>query len=79
MAQPKKQTTKRRTGSRRSHLATKLQRIVNRTSPVKVVYKKHKAALPKVKKDSAQPKKQTVSKSGVKSKTKKPPTNKSKK
>ena len=40
MGQPKQQTTRRRTGNRRSHLLAKLQRAVNRTSPVKVVFGK---------------------------------------
>jgi len=37
MAQPKKQTSPRKTGLRRSHLRLKLARMVNATSPVKVV------------------------------------------
>ncbi len=36
MGKPKKQTTKRRTGNRRSHEVLKLARKVNGTSPVKV-------------------------------------------
>lgn len=36
MAQPKKQTSPRKTGMRRSHLVLKLARKVNATSPVKV-------------------------------------------
>lgn len=36
MAQPKKQSSPRKTGLRRSHLRLKLARMVNRTSPVKV-------------------------------------------
>jgi ribosomal protein L32 len=36
MGKPKKRTTPRRTGSRRSHLVLKLARRVNATSPVKV-------------------------------------------
>ena len=36
LATPKKQTTKSKTGKRRSHLLRKLQRAVNRRSPVKV-------------------------------------------
>lgn len=35
MGKPKKRTTHRRTGSRRSHLVLKLARKVNATSPVK--------------------------------------------
>jgi ribosomal protein L32 len=37
MGKPKKRTTPRRTGNRRSHLVLKLARRVNATSPVKVV------------------------------------------
>lgn len=36
MAQPKKQTSPRKTGLRRSHLMLKLARRVNAKSPVKV-------------------------------------------
>lgn len=36
MAQPKKQTSPRKTGLRRSHLRLKLARRVNASSPVKV-------------------------------------------
>lgn len=36
MAQPKKQSSPRKTGMRRSHLRLKLARQVNKTSPVKV-------------------------------------------
>ena len=36
MAQPKKQTSPRKTGLRRSHLRLKLARMVNAKSPVKV-------------------------------------------
>lgn len=36
MGQPKKQTSPRKTGLRRSHLVLKLARRVNATSPVKV-------------------------------------------
>lgn len=35
MAEPKKQTSMRKTGLRRSHLLLKLARRVNKTSPVK--------------------------------------------
>lgn len=35
MGKPKKRTTPRRTGSRRSHLVVKLARAVNAKSPVK--------------------------------------------
>jgi len=36
MGKPKKRTSPRRTGTRRSHLRLKLARKVNATSPVKV-------------------------------------------
>lgn len=36
MAEPKKQSSPRKTGLRRSHLKLKLARRVNATSPVKV-------------------------------------------
>jgi len=36
MPEPKKQSSPRKTGLRRSHLRLKLARAVNRTSPVKV-------------------------------------------
>ena len=36
MAQPKKQSSPRKTGTRRSHLRLELARRVNKTSPVKV-------------------------------------------
>jgi ribosomal protein L32 len=36
MGKPKKRTSSRRTGSRRSHLTLKLARAVNAKSPVKV-------------------------------------------
>lgn len=50
MGKPKKQTSPRRTGNRRSHLILKLARKVNTKSPVKVVTTKNdtgKAALQK--------------------------------
>lgn len=36
MGKPKKRTSPRRTGTRRSHLVLKLARVVNGKSPVKV-------------------------------------------
>ncbi len=36
MGKPKKRTSPRRTGTRRSHLKLKLARVVNAKSPVKV-------------------------------------------
>jgi ribosomal protein L32 len=43
MGKPKKQTTGRRTGTRRSHLVLKLARQVNATSPVKAYTTKREA------------------------------------
>lgn len=43
MGKPKKRTSPRRTGMRRSHLVTKLARRVNAKSPVKVVLKRKPA------------------------------------
>ena len=40
MGKPKKRTSSRRTGMRRSHLLTKLAKSVNAKSPVKVNFKK---------------------------------------
>jgi ribosomal protein L32 len=40
MGKPKKRTSSRRTGSRRSHQVVKLARRVNALSPVKVYEKK---------------------------------------
>ncbi|HVO86724.1 MAG TPA: hypothetical protein VMT23_03330 [Candidatus Binatia bacterium] len=47
MGKPKKRTSSRRTGMRRSHLFGKLARRVNATSPVKVTTKKAKVSPPK--------------------------------
>jgi len=41
---PKKRTSARRTGMRRSHLVLKLARRVNSTSPVKVITSKKQLA-----------------------------------
>ncbi len=46
MGKPKKRTSPRRTGMRRSHLALKLARAVNATSPVKVYTTRKESALP---------------------------------
>ncbi len=43
MGKPKKRTSHRRTGSRRSHLRLKLARAVNAKSPVKVYTTKREA------------------------------------
>jgi hypothetical protein len=44
MGKPKKRTSARRTGMRRSHIVLKLARRVNTTSPVKVVTSKKQLA-----------------------------------
>jgi len=44
MGKPKKQTSKRKTGLRRSHLALTLARTVNGKSPVKVYTTKRESA-----------------------------------
>jgi ribosomal protein L32 len=48
MAQPKKQTSPRKTGLRRSHLVLKLARRVNATSPVKAHTTKRETGKKKV-------------------------------
>ncbi len=48
MGKPKKRTSSRRTGSRRSHLVLKLARQVNGLSPVRV-----KVGTKKMKRDSS--------------------------
>ncbi|MEM6998104.1 MAG: hypothetical protein AAF413_04300 [Patescibacteria group bacterium] len=54
MGKPKKKTSSRRTGNRRSHLVRKLARAVNRTSPVRVkLGSPKKTASPKAKKSPA--------------------------
>ncbi|MGH7195809.1 MAG: hypothetical protein ACREGA_03460 [Candidatus Saccharimonadales bacterium] len=47
MGKPKKRTSPRRTGSRRSHLALKLARQVNAKSPVKARTTKRETGKPK--------------------------------
>lgn len=44
MGKPKKRTTPRRTGTRRSHLVQKLAAKVNAISPVKVIVSRRKRA-----------------------------------
>lgn len=44
MGQPKKQTSPRKTGLRRSHLVLKLARTVNSKSPVKAYTTKRESA-----------------------------------
>ena len=68
MAEPKKQTSPRKTGLRRSHLVLKLARRVNGSSPVKVKTTKRetgKKLLARIKNGStgaAEPKKTATSK-----------------
>ena len=49
MPEPKKQSSPRKTGLRRSHLRLKLARMVNKNSPVKVFETKKKTPNLKVK------------------------------
>jgi ribosomal protein L32 len=44
MGKPKKRTSSRRSGMRRSHIVTKLAKRVNALSPIKVNTKKTKTA-----------------------------------
>ena len=53
MGQPKKRTSHRRTGARRSHLVVKLARRVNSTSPIKVWTKAAKQPAPVAKDQKA--------------------------
>lgn len=70
MAQPKKQSSPRKTGLRRSHLLLKLARRVNAKSPVKVKTTKNEtgkakqteAVAKKATKKTATPKKTTAAK-----------------
>ena len=48
MGQPKKQSSPRKTGTRRSHLVLKLARRVNGTSPIKVKTTKRETGKDKV-------------------------------
>lgn len=47
MGKPKKRTSPRRTGTRRSHLRLKLARRVNAKSPVKVTTTRRETGAPK--------------------------------
>ncbi|MBR3324057.1 hypothetical protein IKG24_00765 [Candidatus Saccharibacteria bacterium] len=58
MPEPKKQSSPRKTGLRRSHLRLKLARKVNKTSPVKVFETKKKTPNLKVKTTKAKTKKE---------------------
>jgi ribosomal protein L32 len=48
MGKPKKRTSHRRTGTRRSHLVVKLARMVNAKSPVKAYTTKRESGAKKV-------------------------------
>lgn len=48
MGKPKKQTSPRKTGLRRSHLVLKLARMVNAKSPIKVRTTKRESGVKKV-------------------------------
>lgn len=67
MGQPKKQSSMRKTGTRRSHLVLKLARRVNGTSPVKVATTKRETgkkdvAVKAATKKTATPKKAAATK-----------------
>lgn len=66
MPEPKKQSSNRKTGLRRSHLRLKLARAVNKKSPVKAYETKKTTPNVKVKtvKKAAKPAKTTKKKSG---------------
>ena len=68
MPEPKKQSSNRKTGLRRSHLRLKLARAVNKKSPVKAFETKKKTPNLKVKtvKKAAKPAKKAVAKKATK-------------
>ena len=61
MPEPKKQSSARKTGLRRSHLRLKLARAVNKKSPVKAF--ETKKSTPRLKVKTARPAKKTAKKS----------------
>ena len=67
MGQPKKQSSPRKTGTRRSHLVLKLARRVNGSSPVKVHTTKHETGKRKLEVEE-------VANTATPSKAKKPAT-----
>ena len=69
MPEPKKQSSPRKTGLRRSHLRLKLARAVNRTSPVKVFETAKKT--PNLKIKTVKPAAQTTAKAAKKDTAKK--------
>ena len=64
MPEPKKQTSPRKTGLRRSHLRLKLARSVNKTSPVKAF--ETKKTTPNLKLKTVQRPKKTAGKTAKK-------------
>ena len=62
MGKPKKRTSARKTGMRRSHLVLKLKRLVNKTSPVKIRTTKNESGKRKIAKATAPAKKASVKK-----------------
>ena len=64
MPEPKKQSSNRKTGLRRSHLRLKLARAVNKKSPVKAF--ETKKATPNVKVKTVKAKKATTAKKATK-------------
>lgn len=77
MPEPKKQSSKRKTGLRRSHLRLKLARAVNKKSPVKA-FETNKTT-PNVKVKTVKPAAKAEKKSDSKKATKTTTTTKSKK
>lgn len=65
MGQPKKQSSPRKTGTRRSHLVLKLARRVNASSPIKVKTTKRETGKTKVVADVAPVKKATKAKTAT--------------
>ena len=68
MPEPKKQSSPRKTGLRRSHLRLNLARAVNKVSPVKAFETKKQT--PRVKVKTVKPAKTTSVKAGKKAATK---------
>lgn len=66
MGKPKKQTTGRRTGNRRSHQLRKLALRVNALSPVKVLFTKRQRAKAAAKKTATATPKKTAAKAAAK-------------
>jgi len=62
MGKPKKRTSPRRTGTRRSHLKLKLARVVNAKSPVKVYTTRRESAKPVKAQATPAPKAKALSK-----------------